>query len=54
MGSPWGDFTTRFDFVWGMGQDLFQDKESLPQHAQAHTLYRRDVGSACSCARGLL
>lgn len=42
MSSPWGDFTVGFDYVWGMGQDLFQDKES-PSSActSAHFLQER-------------
>ena len=36
----------------GWGRIYFRTRDPLPQRAQAHTFYGRDVGSACSCAVG--
>lgn len=43
---------------WGLilfgewGRIYIRTRNPLPQHAQAHTFYRKVVGSACSCAGG--
>lgn len=41
-----GDFTVGFDFVWGMGQGLFQDKES-PSTACTSTHFLQESCGLC-------